>query len=80
MFCPRWTYLNVDVSSAVDQELQTQGTVSGRSSKVQRCESLVIRLTDISTVIDQLTDYCILSIKAGHMQRCVPKGIGFIYL
>jgi len=80
IFSPNWAYLDIDISSTVDQELQTQGTMGGRSSKVERCEALVIWLTNISTIVDQLADHCVLPIKTRHMQRCVPKRIGFIYL
>lgn len=74
------TYLYVDVGSTVHQEFQTQGTVGGRSCKVERRKALVIRLTDVGAVIDQLADHSVLSIKTCYVESCVPKGIRFIYL
>ena len=73
-------YLHVDVGPVVDQELQTQRSVSGRSSEVQRREALVVGLTHVSSVIDELTDNSILSVKTRHVQRRVPKRIRLIDL
>lgn len=76
----REDHLHVDVSSVVDQELEAEGTVCGRSSKVERGEAFVVGLTHVSTMVNQLTHHSILTIKACHMQSRVPKCIGFIYL
>lgn len=76
----REDHLDVDISSVVDQELQAESAVRGRSSKVERGETFVVRLTHISTVVNQLTHHSILTIKAGYMQSRVSKCIGFINL
>lgn len=52
----------------------------GSSSKVQRGEALIVGLADICTVVYQLTDHSILTVKTGHVERRVPKRIGLIYL
>lgn len=76
----RDVYLHVDISSVVDQELEAEGTVCGRSSKVERGEAFVVGLTHISTMVNQITHHSILTIKASHVQSRVPKRIGFVYL
>lgn len=73
-------HLHVDISSIVDQELEAEGTVCGRSGEVERSEAFVVGLTHISTMVNQLAHHSILTIKACYMQGRVPKRIGFIYL
>lgn len=72
--------LHVHVGSVVDQELQTGGAVSGRSGEVKRSEAFVVGLTDISAVVNQLTDHSVLPVKTGHVQGRVSKCVGLVYL
>lgn len=74
------TYLHVDISPVVDQELQTESSVCGGGGEVQRGEALVVGLADVGTVIDQLTDDVVLTVKTGQMERRVPKCVGLINL
>lgn len=73
-------YLYVNVCAIVDQELQTERSVCGGSSKVQWGEALIVRLADIGPAVNQLTDNSILAIKTGQVERRVSKCIGLIYL
>ena len=50
--------------------------MSGGSSEVQRGEALIVGLADIGTVVYQLADDSILTVKTGHVERCVPKNVG----
>ena len=45
-------YLYVDIRPVVDQELQTECSMCGGGSKVQRGEALVVSLADVGAVID----------------------------
>lgn len=73
-------YLYVDVSTVVDQELQTERALGGGSSEVERGEALVVGLADVGAVVDQLADDSILTVKTGHVEGRVPEGIGLINL
>lgn len=73
-------YLHIDVSPIVDKKLQAERSMCRGRGKVQWGESLVVWLADIGTVVDQLTHYSVLTIKTGHMERCVSKRVGFIDL
>lgn len=74
------TYLHVDVGPVVDQELQTERSVCGSCSEMQRSESLVVGLADVGAAVDQLADDHVLAVKAGQVERRVPEGVGFINL
>lgn len=74
------SYLHIDVSPVVDQELQTERSVCGSCSKMQRSESLVVGLADVGAAVDQLTDDHILAVEAGQVEGRVAKRIGFINL
>lgn len=73
-------YLYVDVSPIVDQELQAERSVCGGGGKVQRGEALVVGLANIGTIVDELADDGVLTIEAGHVECCVPKRVGLVYL
>lgn len=74
------SYLHVDVGPVVDQELQTERSVCGSCSKVQRSEALVVRLADVGAPVNQLAGDQVLAVKAGQVEGRVPKGVGFINL
>lgn len=73
-------YLYVDIRPIVDQELQTERSMCGGSSKVQWGEALVVGLAHVGTVINELADDRVLAVKTGQVERRVPKPIGLIYL
>lgn len=74
------SYLHIDISPVVDQELQTECSVCGGCSKMQRSESLVVGLADVGAAVNQLAGDCVLAIKAGQVERRVPKCVGFVNL
>lgn len=43
-------------------------------------ESLVVGLADVGAAVNQLAGDHVLAVKAGQVERCVPKRIGFINL
>lgn len=47
---------------------------------MQRGESFIVGLADVGAVINQLTDDSVLTVKTGHVQRCVPKRVGLVDL
>lgn len=75
-----WFYLHVNISPVVDQELQTECSVCGGSSEVQRGEAFVVGLADVGAVVDQLTDDGILAVETGDVERRVAEGIGLVNL
>lgn len=74
------SYLHVDVSPVVDQELQTECSVCGSCSKMQRSEALVVRLADVGAAVNQLAGDHVLAVEAGQVEGRVPKCVGFINL
>lgn len=74
------SHLHIDVSPVVDQELQTACSVGGSCSKMQWRESLVVGLADVGAAVNQLAGDHVLAVKAGQVERCVPKRVGFINL
>lgn len=74
------SYLHIDISPVVDQELQTQRSVCGSRSKMQWSESLVVGLADVGAAVDQLADDRVLAVKTGQVERRVPKCVGFVNL
>lgn len=74
------SYLHVDVGPVVDQELQTERSVCGGCSKMQRSEALVVGLADVGAAVDQLAGDRVLAVKAGQVEGRVPKCVGFINL
>lgn len=74
------SYLHIDISPVVDQELQTERSVCGGGRKVQRSESLVVGLADVGAAVDQLAGHRVLAVKAGQVQCRVPKCVGVINL
>lgn len=74
------SYLHVDVSPVVDQELQTECSMCGSCSKMQRSEALVVRLADVGAAVNQLAGDHVLAVKAGQVEGRVPKCVGFINL
>lgn len=74
------SYLHVDICPVVDQELQTECSVCGSCSKMQRRESLVVGLADVGAAVDQLAGDCVLAVKAGQVERRVPKSVGLVNL
>lgn len=74
------SYLLVDICPIVDQQLQTEGTVGGDGSQVQRSVAALVGLVDISSVVDQLGSHRLLPHVAGHMERSVSKSVGLVNL
>lgn len=75
-----FSYLLVDICPIVDQQLQTEGTVGGDSSQVQRGVAALVGLVNISAVVDQLSSHCLLAHVARHMEWSVSKSVGLINL
>lgn len=74
------SYLHVDIGPVVDQELQTERSVCGSCGKMQRSEPLVVGLADVGAAVDQLAGDRVLAVKAGKVERRVPKCVGFVNL
>lgn len=74
------SYLLVDICPVVDQQLQTEGTVGGDRSQVQRGEAALVWLINISSMVHQLSSHGLLSRVASHMKRSVSEAIGLINL
>lgn len=74
------SYLLVDICPIVDQQLQTEGTVGGDGSQVQRGVAALIGLVNISSVVHQLGSHCLLPHVASNMEWSVSKSIGLINL
>lgn len=47
---------------------------------MQRRESLVVGLADVGAAVDQLAGDHVLAVKAGQVERRVPKCVGFVNL
>lgn len=74
------SYLLVDICPIVDQQLQTEGTVGGDGSQVQRGVAALVGLINISSMVHQLGSNCLLPHVASHVERSVSKAVGLINL
>ncbi|GCC39609.1 hypothetical protein chiPu_0023470, partial [Chiloscyllium punctatum] len=61
-------------------ELETQRTVGGDGSKVQRGEAMLVRLVDVGTGVHQLVGNRVLSSVTGDVEGSVPVGVRLIDL
>ena len=73
-------YLHVDISTIVNEQLETQHPAGGGGGQVQRCVAVVIWLVDVSTIVHQLIGHSVLSHVARHVEGRVSKGVGLISL
>lgn len=73
-------YLLVDICPIVDQQLQTEGTVGGDGSQVQRGVATLVGLVNVSAVVHQLGGHCLLAHVARHVEWSVSKSVGLVDL
>lgn len=75
-----FNHLDVDISAIANQELQTERSVPRGSGEVERCETFLVHLVNVSATLYKLIHHHILPIVAGHMEGGVAIGIGLIDL
>lgn len=74
------SYLLVDISPIIDQQLQAEGTVGGDSSQMQRGVAALVGLVDISSIVDELSSHSLLPHVTCYMECSVSKAIWLINL